>query len=81
MQIPVINDMVPENQEYFRVKLAMAPPLPGVVLTPDIVIVFINDDDDKCELTLTVLSRTVTLYYSDEVKFMCLLSSDSDFGI
>ena len=40
--IPVINDMVPENQEYFRVKLAMATPLPGVVLTPDTVIVFIN---------------------------------------
>ena len=46
--IPVINDMVPENQEYFRAKLAMATPLPGVVLTPDTVIVFINDDDGKC---------------------------------
>ena len=46
--IPIINDVVPENQEYFRVQLAMATPLPGVVLTPDIVIVFINDDDGEC---------------------------------
>jgi len=46
--IPVINDIVPENQEYFRVKLTMATPLPGVILNPDMVIVFINDDDGKC---------------------------------
>ena len=46
--IPLINDMVPETQEYFRVKLAMTTPLPGVILNPDIVIVFINDDDGKC---------------------------------
>ena len=47
--IPVINDMVRENLEYFRVKLAMTTPQPGVVLTSDSVINFINDDDDgKC---------------------------------
>ena len=46
--IPVINDMVPESQEYFRVKLAMTTPLPGIVLTPDISTTFINDDDGKC---------------------------------
>ena len=47
--IPVINDMVPESKEYFRVKLAMTTPLPaGIVLTPDISITFINDDDGKC---------------------------------
>jgi len=45
--IPVINDMVPENQEYFRVKLAMTTPLPGIVLTPDTTTIVINDDD--CE--------------------------------
>jgi len=45
--IPVINDMVPENQEYFRVKLAMTTPLPGIVLNPDIVTVLINDDDGR----------------------------------
>jgi len=46
--IPVINDAVPENQEYFRVKLAMATPQPGIALIPDIVIIFIIDDDGKC---------------------------------
>jgi len=46
--IPVVNDMIPENQEHFRVKLAMGTPQPGITLTPDIVTVFINDDDGKC---------------------------------
>jgi len=45
--IPVINDMVPENQEYFRVKVAMTTPLPGIVLTPDIATIVINDDDGE----------------------------------
>ena len=81
VQIPVINDMVPETQEYFQVKVAMTTPLPGFALTPDTATIVINDDDGKCELTLTVLSCTVTLYCSAEVKFMCIFSSDSDFGI
>jgi len=68
VQIPVINDMVPETQEYFRVMLAMTTPLPGIVLTPDTAAIVINDDDGKCELTLTVLLCTVTLYCSAEVK-------------
>jgi len=46
--IPVINDMFPENQEYFRVKLAMTTPLPGIVLTPDIATIVISSDDGKC---------------------------------
>jgi len=45
--IPVINDVVPENLEQFRVKLAISTPLPGVVLTPDIATIVINDDDGK----------------------------------
>ena len=45
--IPVINDMVPENREYFRVKLAMTTPLPGIVITPDIATIVINDDDGE----------------------------------
>jgi len=45
--IPVINDVVPENQEYFRVKLAMTTQLPGIVLTPDTATIVINDDDGK----------------------------------
>ena len=61
--IPVINDMVLETQEYFQVKVAMTTPLPGIVLTADTATIVINDDDGKCELTLTVLSCTVTLYY------------------
>jgi len=81
VQIPVINDMVPETQEYFQVKVAMTIPLPGIVLTPDTATIVINDDDGKCELTLAVLSSTVTLHYSAKVKFTCLFSSDSDFGI
>ena len=75
--IPVINDMVPETQEYFQVKVAMTTPLPGIVLNADTATIVINDDDGKCELTLTALSCTVTLYCSAEVNF----SSDSDFGI
>ena len=47
VQIPVINDMVPETPEYFRVKLAMATPLSGIVLTPDVTTIVINDDDGK----------------------------------
>ena len=47
VQIPVINDMVPENQEYFRVKLAMTTPIPGIVLTPDTATIAINDDDGE----------------------------------
>ena len=47
--IPVINDMVSETQEYFQVKVAMATPLPGIVLTPDTATIVINDDDGKCE--------------------------------
>ena len=46
--IPVINDMVPETLEQFRVKLAMTIPLPGIVLTPDTATIVINDDDGKC---------------------------------
>ena len=49
VQIPVINDMVPEAPEHFRVMLAMATPLPGIVLTPDTATIIINDDDGKCE--------------------------------
>ena len=45
--IPVINDMVPETPEQFRVKLAMTTPLPGIVFTPDIATIVINDDDGK----------------------------------
>ena len=47
VQIPVINDMVPEAPEHFRVMLAMATPLPGIVLTPHIATIVINDDDGK----------------------------------
>ena len=45
--VPVINDMVPETPEQFRVELAMTTPLPGIVLTPDIAIVAIRDDDGE----------------------------------
>ena len=68
MQIPVINDMVSETQEYFQVKVAMTTPLPGIVLTPDTATIVINDDDGECELTLTALLCTVTLYCLAEVK-------------
>ena len=47
--IPVINDMVPETLEQFRVKLAMKTPLPGIVLTPVTATIVITDDDGKCE--------------------------------
>ena len=69
--IPLINDMVPEAPEHFKVMLGMATPLPGIVLTPDTATIVINDDDGKCEFTLTVLSCTVTLYCSAEVPFFC----------
>ena len=46
--IPVINDMVPETLEQFRVELAMTTPLPGIVITPDTATIVINDDDGKC---------------------------------
>ena len=49
VQIPVINDMVPEAPEHFRVMLAMPTPPPGIVLTPDTATIVINDDDGKCE--------------------------------
>ena len=52
VQIPVINDVVPEIPEQFLVKLAEATPLPGIVLTPDIATILINDDDGKCEWLL-----------------------------
>ena len=70
--IPLINDMVPEVPEHFTVMLGMVTPLPGIVLAPDIATIVINDDDGKCELTLTALSCTVTLYCSAEVKFVFL---------
>ena len=47
VQIQVINDMVPETQEYFQVKVAMTIPLPGIVLTPDNATIVINDDDGE----------------------------------
>jgi len=45
--IPLINDMVPETQEHFKVMLGMATPLPGIVLTPDTATIVINDDDGE----------------------------------
>jgi len=45
--IPVINDMVPEVPEHFRVVLAMTTPLPGIVLNPDSTTVDVHDDDGK----------------------------------
>ena len=45
--IPIINDMVPEVPEQFRVMLAVVTPLPGIVLTPESTTVTINDDDGK----------------------------------
>ena len=47
VQIPVINDVVPETPEHFTVKLAIATPLPGIVLTPDTATIVINDDDGE----------------------------------
>ena len=44
--IPVIDDMVSETPEQFRVELAMTTPLPGVV-TPDTATIIINDDDGE----------------------------------
>jgi len=43
--IPIINDMVPEVPEQFRLMLTMTTPLPGIVLTPDSTTVTIHDDD------------------------------------
>ena len=47
MQIPVISDMVLEIPEQFAVMLAMVTPLPGIVLTPDLATIVINDDGGK----------------------------------
>ena len=57
--IPLINDMVPEPPEQFRVMLAMATPLPGIILTPDIATIVINDDDGKCEWLCSSTKITV----------------------
>ena len=45
--IPVINDVVPEVQESFRVMLTTTTPSPGIILTPDIATIVINSDDGK----------------------------------
>ena len=45
--IPVIDDMVPEVQESFRVILTTTTPSPGIVLTPDSATIIINSDDGK----------------------------------
>jgi len=45
--IPVINDMVPEVHESFRVMLTTTTPLPGIILTPDSATIFIDSDDGK----------------------------------
>jgi len=45
--IPVIDDMVPEVQECFRVILTTTTPSPCIVLTPDSANIFINSDDGK----------------------------------
>ena len=45
MQIPVLNDTVPEVPEHFRVMLSMTTPLAGVVLTPDSATVVIKRSD------------------------------------
>jgi len=45
--IPVINDLVPEVQECFRVMLAITTPSPGIILTPDSATIVINSDDGK----------------------------------
>ena len=47
VQIPVINDTVPEVPERFSVVLSMTTPLAGVILTPNNATVVINDDDGK----------------------------------
>ena len=55
MQIPVINDMIPEVPEQFSVILAMTTPLPGIVLTPDVATVAIHDDDGKWLVLVTMM--------------------------
>ena len=47
MLIPVINDLVPEVQECFRVMLAITTLSPGIILTPDSATIVINSDDGK----------------------------------
>ena len=49
MQIPIINDMIPEVQKCFRIMLTVITPLPGIILTPDNATVVINSDDGKCQ--------------------------------
>jgi len=49
VQIPVINDIVPEAQECFRVMLTIITPSPGIILIPDSVTIVINSDDGKCQ--------------------------------
>ena len=48
-QIPVINDVVPEVQEWFRVMLAITTLSPGIILIPDSATIVINSDDGKRE--------------------------------
>jgi len=48
VQIPVINDVVPEGQEWFRVMLAITTPSLGIILIPDSATIVINSDDGKC---------------------------------
>jgi len=62
--IPVINDMVPENQEYFRVKVAMATPILGIALTPDTATIVINDDDGKCDDCAIMYSYCYSVLFS-----------------
>jgi len=49
VQIPVINDIAPEVQEWFRVMLTIITPSPGIILTPDSATIVINSDDGKCQ--------------------------------
>jgi len=49
VQIPVINDIVPEVQECFRVMLTIITPSPGIILIPDSATIVINSDDGKCQ--------------------------------
>ena len=65
--IPLINNMVPEAPEHFRVLLGMVTPLPGIVLTPDIATVAISDDDGKCENEITVLECAV-YYFNWDIR-------------
>ena len=47
--------MIPEVPEQFRVMLAMATPLPGIVLTPDVATVAIHDNDGKWLVLVTMM--------------------------